>query len=174
MSVTLDGSASTDSDGDVLSYAWYTDYGGGDQTQLASTITLRIYDLVLGVYKFTLLVTDASGLSAMDNIIVTVQDTVLPEITASLTPNMLWPSNHTLKEVHASVIATDACDSNPRIELKSVISNDPDNSKGDGNTSDDIQGDGLGTADFNFWLRSERKGRDSGRLYVHSRIRGER
>ena len=36
-------------------------------------------DFMLGVYKFTLLVTDASGLSAMDNIIVTVQDTVPSE-----------------------------------------------------------------------------------------------
>jgi hypothetical protein len=86
MSVTLDGSASTDSEGDVLSYAWYTDYGGGDQSQLASTVTLSINDLVLGVYKFTLLVTDASGLSVMDDIIVTVQDTVPPIITASMTP----------------------------------------------------------------------------------------
>jgi hypothetical protein len=166
MSVTLDGRASTDSDGDVLSYRWYTDYNGGDQTQLASTVTLRINDLALGVHKFTLLVTDASGLSATDDIIVTVQDTVPPEITASLTPDRLWPPNHKLREVHASVIATDACDRNPTIELNSVISNEPDNSKGDGSTSGDIQGHALGTADFDFLLRSERKGRGSGRLYT--------
>jgi hypothetical protein len=49
VSVTLDGRASADSDGDALSYGWYTDYGGRDQMELASIVTLGINDLVLGV-----------------------------------------------------------------------------------------------------------------------------
>jgi hypothetical protein len=48
-----------------------------------------------------------------------------------------------MRDVHASVIEADACDPDPTIKLKSLISNEPDNSKSDGNTNDDIQGDAL-------------------------------
>lgn len=166
MSVTLDGGASTDPDGNALSYEWYTDYGGTRETLLSSDVSFSINDLTLGIHTFTLLVTDASGLSDTSSMTVTVQDTVAPEINVLISPDRLWPPNHKLREVHASISVTDACDPNPTIELTSVISNEPDNSIGDGNTSDDIQGVAVGTADFDFQLRSERKGRDSGRLYT--------
>jgi hypothetical protein len=42
----------------------------------ADAVTLGINDLALGVYRYLLVVTDTSGLSATDDIIVTVQDTV--------------------------------------------------------------------------------------------------
>ena len=65
-SVTVDGSASTDPEGGVLSYLWTLD------GQVVGTSAVVQIDLTTGNYSFTLKVTDDHGATASDNLVVMV------------------------------------------------------------------------------------------------------
>jgi hypothetical protein len=95
-----------------------------------------------------------------------VVDTTDPVINVSLDPSVLWPPNHKMHNISATVSVTDTCDANPTFTLTSITSNEPDNGKGDGNTTGDIAGGDVGTADTEFQLRSERNGKGNGRIYA--------
>ncbi|XWN37704.1 MAG: PKD domain-containing protein [Balneola sp.] len=71
-SVTLDGSASSDADGDVLSYSWTLN--GSEVSNNASPT----FQLAVGSYTYTLTVTDGSGASSSDDVTVEVRN-VAPE-----------------------------------------------------------------------------------------------
>src|SRR4030095_17005765 len=88
ITVTLDGSASSDPDGDTLRHAW----SGHGLTASGRTATVN---LLPGHYTFTLTVDDGRGGTATDTVNVTVIDNVAPEIKiASATPGVLGPPNH--------------------------------------------------------------------------------
>ena len=71
--VTIDGSASTDQDGSIATYAWSQTSGPSTATIASSaTATTGISGLQQGVYIFTLQVTDNSGASASDTVTITV------------------------------------------------------------------------------------------------------
>jgi probable HAF family extracellular repeat protein len=73
--VTLDGSASSDPDGDTLSYEW-----SENGTVLGTTATLTAtFDL--GTHTFTLTVTDPCGASSQDDVVVHITDTTAPTIS---------------------------------------------------------------------------------------------
>jgi hypothetical protein len=97
---------------------------------------------------------------------VTVQDTTPPDISLSLDPQAMWPPNHTLRTINASLEVSDVCDPNPAVTLVSITSNEPDNGLGDGDTANDIQNAAYGTDDREFSLRAERWGKGSGRRYT--------
>ena len=69
--VTLNGSGSSDPDGDTLSYAW--SWNGGTATGVNPFVNLP-----LGKNTITLTVDDGKGGTATDTVIVTVRDTVPP------------------------------------------------------------------------------------------------
>jgi hypothetical protein len=94
-----------------------------------------------------------------------VADTTPPVITVDLDRTVLWPPNHKMVEVCATVTVTDNADPAPTYVLTSITSSEPDNDTGDGNTVDDIQHHAPGTADLCFSLRAERKGNGCGREY---------
>jgi hypothetical protein len=50
--------------------------------------------------------------------------------------------------------------------LTSIVSNEPDNGTGDGDTANDIQDAAFGTPDTAFRLRAERAGPGDGRIYT--------
>lgn len=79
--VTLDGSASSDPDGDPLTYAWSTPVG--EATGETASVTLPV-----GAHVITLTVTDDKDESDTDTVTVTVQDTTPPDtfITAAPLP----------------------------------------------------------------------------------------
>jgi hypothetical protein len=88
-------------------------------------------------------------------------------VSLDLFPATLWPPNHRMVDIAATVIATDVC-STPGVVLTSVTSDEPDNDVGigDGNTDNDIQEADTGTPDFALELRAERAGTGDGRTYT--------
>ena len=120
----------------------------------------------LGPTPITCSVRDGSGNTSSCASTVVVQDTIPPTITASLSPDTLWPPNHKMVDIAATVAVTDICDAHPTFVLTSVVSSEPDNGLGDGDTANDIQGAILGTPDVFFQLRSERSGGGPGRTYT--------
>ncbi len=95
-----------------------------------------------------------------------VLDTAVPVLRVTLSPSRLWPSNHQLRTINATVTATDACDPSPQVQLVSVTSSEPDDGRGDGDMPGDISGAEIGTDDRSFRLRAERSGLGPGRVYT--------
>jgi hypothetical protein len=100
--------------------------------------------------------------------IITVVDTTPPDISVTVSPDMLWPPNHKMVNITATVMVSDICDVAPSVVLTSVTSDEPDDAKGsgDGKTVNDIQGVDIGTKDYEFQLRAERAGKGDGRVYT--------
>lgn len=93
-------------------------------------------------------------------------DITPPTVTCSATPSILWPPNHKLVSVTATVTVADAGSGPDGFMLVSVTSNEPDNSLGDGDQPNDIQGFVVSTADTSGSLRAERSGKGHGRVYT--------
>jgi hypothetical protein len=110
--------------------------------------------------------TDDSGLESSCTATVTVIDTTAPTITVELSRDVLWPPNHKLSEITATVTVDDVCDADASFVLTDIFSNEPDNGQGDGDTENDIQEAEYGTDDTAFLLRSERMGGGDGRKYT--------
>jgi len=170
--VILDGSASTDPDStlgtndDIIFFEWFEDFRLPTERFLGLGEVLPV-TLSLGPHLITLRITDSSGETDTDEVMVKVVDTTPPEISLSLAPSFLWPPNHRMVDIEALVSAADVC-SIPAVLLESVKSNEPDDSAGmgDGHTVNDIQGVDFGTADFQFRLRAERSGNGARRNYT--------
>jgi hypothetical protein len=120
----------------------------------------------LGSSTVTWTARDDSGNTGSATQKVTIVDTTPPDLTVVLSPTVLWPPNHKLVEITASITVRDVCDPNPTVRLVSITSNEPDNGQGDGDTTGDIQGAAIGTDDRTFLLRSERSGPGGGRVYT--------
>jgi hypothetical protein len=120
----------------------------------------------VGTTPVSFTATDDSGNADSCSADVTVEDSVPPTIAVSVSPTELWPPNHKLATITASVVLADVCDPNVAFELVSVTSDEPDNGLGDGDTTGDVQGAALGTPDLSFELRAERSGKGDGRVYT--------
>jgi hypothetical protein len=93
-------------------------------------------------------------------------DTAAPTLACAVTPDRLWPPNHKLGAIAASVTVTDLGSGAAGFQLLSALSNQPDDGTGDGDTPNDIQGWALGTDDVAGQLRAERAGTGATRLYT--------
>jgi hypothetical protein len=161
---TLDGTGSTDPDGDTLGYLW-----SGDNMSLSfedPTSATPIVTLPFGSTIVSLVVNDGISSSAPDTALLTVSDSTPPVLTLAATPSVLSPPNHRMVDIQIAAQLVDVCDPSPTFVLTSITSNEPDGGSGDGNTTDDIQDATLGTPDLSFKLRAERKGNGSGRIYT--------
>jgi hypothetical protein len=159
--VQLDGSGS--SVGADISYLW-TAPGVlfDDDTSLTPLGTFP-----LGSTPVTLTLTCDDGVNpptmATATMDVEIIDTTPPTISALPDETCLWPPNHKYHKITTAVDAQDTCDPAPVVVLASVVSNEPDNDIGDGDTTNDVM---LGGNDLVFQLRAERQGPGSGRVYT--------
>lgn len=177
--VTLDGSASFDPDvgpnpapdpnsPSGLTYTWSGDYLGEGVTLDGP---IQVLDLPAGAFLFTLVVNDGEGDSLPDDVEVTVGDGSPPVVELSSDTATLWPPNHKYHAFAAGdyvASAMDACGAPippEDVTFTRVSSDEPDNSNGDGNTTEDIlYSDGC----RGVLLRSERRGPGDGRVYEAS------
>jgi len=156
---TLNGSASTDPDGSALSYVWTNEAGS-----VVGTTAIAQVSVTMGMHTFTLTVTDAASLTSTATTHVTVQDTIAPTLRVSLSPDNLWPPNHKLVPITATVVLSDTCDANPAVELVSITSSDPLD-------ADDVQALGGGPVPFGtdvraFQLSAEKSPSQAVRIYT--------
>ena len=93
-------------------------------------------------------------------------DKTAPGITCALMPAELWPPNHKMVPIVASVIVSDGLSGVAGFVLDAVSSNEPDSAGRRGDRSGDIQGFSTGTADLDGLLRAERDAHGSGRVYT--------
>jgi hypothetical protein len=96
-SVTLDGAASRDSDGTIVTYAW-TKVGGPSQYSIpnAGITSPTVTGLAAGVYVFRLQVTDDKGATGSDDVTVTVLAANLgPVANAGSDISITLPTNST-------------------------------------------------------------------------------
>ncbi|MCZ7558339.1 MAG: HYR domain-containing protein [Bacteroidia bacterium] len=119
----------------------------------------------VGVTTVTVTATDAHNNSTQCSFTVTVIDNEPPTISVSVNPTSLWPPNHTMRNITATVVAADNC---PGVTyaLTSIVSNEADNGLGDGDTPNDVQNADYNTPDLMFRVRSERSGLGTGRIYT--------
>ncbi|PYR75104.1 MAG: hypothetical protein DMF87_21285, partial [Acidobacteria bacterium] len=118
--VTLDGSGSSDPDGDQLQYTW-SSWMFGDMPGLVQTITL-----MPGNYWFTLTVDDGRGGRASQTVTVTVVDNVPPQIGAVFaTPTVLGPPNHKMADIGFSMELNSECHQDFECRIVNVVGNEP-------------------------------------------------
>ncbi|HEX6132911.1 MAG TPA: hypothetical protein VFZ24_02935 [Longimicrobiales bacterium] len=154
--VQLDGTLSSDADGDALVLEWQGPFG----TVTGSQPTVL---LPLGRTVVTMIADDGYAGVDTDAVVIDVVDTTPPVIhAASATPDELWPANHKMTATTVSVDVSDACDAAPVCRIVSVASNEPANGTGDGDATPDWQITGALTVE----LRAERSGSGTGRVYT--------
>jgi hypothetical protein len=93
-------------------------------------------------------------------------DSTPPELSVTLTPTRLWPANHTMVTVAATIQVSDEADAAPSVHLVSIVSSEADDALDAGDKAGDVGGALLGADDRTFQLRAERSGRGPGRIYT--------
>lgn len=115
--VTLNGSSSSDADGDTLTYYWF--YGG---ELFAEEMEVEA-ELGLGEHVFTLIVNDGMVDSEADEVVVTVVDDTGPELSVEMDPMILWPANNKMVLVIPDPEVSDNCGGEIGIELVGITCN---------------------------------------------------
>ena len=113
-----------------------------------------------GVTTITWTATDPSNNTSTSLQTITVVDNEPPVIAGeSASVVVLSPSNHTMRDVAISYTVTDNCAATTTL---SIISNEPVNGTGDGDTDPDY----IVTDNRNVKLRAERSANGNGRIYT--------
>lgn len=160
--IALDGSQSTDPDGDPVTHTW--DFGDG--TAGSGARPEHVY-AEPGVYVATLVVNDGSlssfptaGTRSFAKVTVTDGVNDPPDCAAALpSPAILWPPSH--RKVPVDIVGvTDPDGDAVTIAVAAVTQDEPLNGLGDGNTRRDAVIRGSQAL-----IRAERAGGGNGRVY---------
>lgn len=157
----------SDFDGDAVSAVWSVNGVDVETENIAATGSPSNVEanfkaeLDHGVNLLTLTATDSEGNKTIVDAIITVEDTIAPEIiSASASPSDLWPPNHKFVTVVVDARVKDACGKTTWKIIK-VRSSQPVTGKGD-NTNPDFKI----VDDHVVKLRAERRGKvEGGRVY---------
>lgn len=151
MDVALDGSGSSDADGDALTYTWSED---GIDLGTGKILTVN---LGLGEHIITLTVDDGNGGTASDEVVINVVDTTPPTIDVTVEATNLWPPDGKMTLVASGISATDVCcDAKVDVSVASSAADD------DGDI--EIVDNGDGTYDVS--VRAKRAGKGGDRTYT--------
>jgi len=152
--VRLDGSASSDPDGDPLTFQWSGPFGEAEGER-------PLVLLPLGVSTVGLIVSDSVSASAPVTMTVTVHDTEPPFLGVAAQPSSLWPPDGRMADVSVLVTLTDRCDPHPTLILSAVSVQDANG----GRPGVSVAGAETGTDDRSIQLRATRAGWGAGRSY---------
>ena len=115
----------------------------------------------VGITTVVVKATDGSNNTATCSFTITVNDVEPPVIHDLLvTPPVLWPPNHQMKNVNVNYTSTDNCPGPITCRI-TVTSDEPEDGTGDGDTAPDWE---L-IDDHHIKLRAERAGNGDGRVY---------
>lgn len=148
----------------------YVELGASVTDRCDATVVVviggAVDDRTPGIYVVTYAAADLCGHPGTQQTrTITVEDTLAPTTTSR--GRELWPPNHDYETLTLAdcALVVDACegelDANVVGTILSIYSDEPEDSNGDGNTTDDIDiVDG-----HTFRVRSERQGGGNGRVY---------
>lgn len=164
--VVLDGTASSDPDGDALTYSW-TQIGGSvvtltDANSAVASLTTPFVSAGGEDLVFALTVDDGYGGITSDTVVIHVQNANDPPLVTAARPTIecIWPPDHRL--VSVGITGVSDPESNATIAIDKVTSDEPEDGLGDGDTAGDAVINPGGTV----LLRAERSGTGDGRVYT--------
>jgi hypothetical protein len=152
----LDGSRSSDPDGDTLAYVWTGDFGTATGPRPVVTLGTGIHTVVLNV-------SDGHGGASTDTVTIAVADTT-PPVFRSLRadPDVLSGFGHAFADVTVTADAGDACTAVAACAIVKIKSNEPVSGLG----ADDKSPDWRITGPLTASLRGERDPEGAGRVYT--------
>ena len=170
--VALDGTPSSDPDGDPLTFAWTQ--GSGPPVALSDPTTAQPTFLAPPVLPggahlvLRLVVSDGELDSAPDEVSIFVRSLNDPPLCelARASIELVWPPDHRMVPVTAAVAVSDGLSGPNGFTLREATSSEPDDGLGDGHTGRDIQGFAPGTTSTAGAFRAERSGQGDGRTYT--------
>ncbi|WP_193747774.1 carbohydrate-binding protein [Neobacillus niacini] len=112
-----------------------------------------------GVHTLTYWSVDKAGNVEQRHTVTVKIDKTAPTLKIELDPSILWPANHKMVKVNATLDSSDTLSGVKSVVLTSITSNEPESIDGD------IQAK-LGSEDTSFSLRATRSGEGTGRVYT--------
>lgn len=117
--------------------------------------------------EITSLTCKAESEGGENEVTVTIKiDQTAPTLTCDVNPDSMWPPNHKMRDITASVSVEDATSGTAGFVLTSANSDEADSGTDEDDKPNDIQGFDVGTDDLEGQLRAERADYGDGRTYT--------